>query len=307
MQVTKPQKAENADLVKLQFPALALPKIDGVRGLFITSQFTGRTLKAFKNQNITDAYSHPALAGFDGELCHGSIYNPNQDLCRNTTGLVNSLRYNTAGEIPNLYVFDYLTRETADLPYADRWILANRMVDQLTEDGQFSYLRKIPHTALVNSLEEVETIHAEYLASGFEGTVLRKLTAPHKNGRCTVNEGNYMRIKDFTSEEGVVIDFSEAQANLNPVIINALGHTERSTSKVGKTGNGMVGSIVVERNSGELVVLGPGRLSHEERIDFWENPQKLLGKTVTFKYMPYGSFNKPRFAMFENFRATEDM
>jgi DNA ligase-1 len=116
-----------------------------------------------------------------------------------------------------------------------------------------------------------------------------------------------MRIKDFETEEAEVVDFSEAQENLNPVICNALGQTERSTSKAGKLGKGMIGNLTVRRASGEEILIGPGKLSHNERQHYFENPSHILGKTVTFSYFPYGSFNKPRFALFENFRAEEDL
>jgi len=306
--ILKPQKAANAVLESLRFPAICQPKIDGCRGLFITNKFTGRSLKPFKNQNITDAYSHPLLAGFDGELAYGDIHNPNRDLCRNTTGLVNSLRYNTNGDIPDLYVFDYLTEETAYLPYLDRFNLAKAMVTELTTNShEFNYLKIVPRSVIVTCIEDVEQMHQLYLSLGFEGTIVRWTAAPHKNGRSTVRESYFMRIKDFETEEAEVVDFSEAQENLNPVICNALGQTERSTAKAGKLGKGMIGNLTVRRASGEEILIGPGKLSHEERQHYFENPSKILGGVVTFSFMPYGSFNKPRFALFENFRAEEDL
>lgn len=305
----KPHKAENADLASLRFPAICLPKVDGVRGCYLTSQFTGRTLKAFKNRNVTDFYSHPLLRGFDGELAHGEITNPNQDLCRNTTGLVNSLGYNTDGSIPDLYVFDYVTEHTKNMPYSSRWELAKGMVDEIiSTHREFSlHLKIMPAEKIVNSIEEVEAYHLEMLQLGFEGTIVRYLSAPHKNGRCTVKESYFMRIKEFATEEGKIVGYSEAQENRNAAVRNKLGYIERSSHQENKIGKGMIGSLTILRPNGDEITVGPGKLTHKERLEWFENPQLFMGKTATYKFMPYGTFNKPRFALFENLRADEDL
>lgn len=302
----KPHKAENADLSKLRFPAYCFPKVDGVRGCFLGSQFTGRSMKPFRNSHIGKKFSDPLLAGFDGELVHGTL--TDQDLCRKTTSLVGSYPFNTQGELPDWYIFDYVTPATAHLPYQVRWEIAKDTIAVIQQTRRdLAFIKPMPGAVLVNSLEEVETWHQHNVSLGFEGTIIRWLEAPHKNGKCTVRESYYMRIKDFSYEEGIVTGYTEAQVNDNELTYNALGLAERSSHKANKYGKGCIGSLEITRDSGEVVTVGPGKLTQEERYHYFDNPTKLLGNLATFKFMPYGMKDQPRFATFENFRLLEDL
>ena len=299
----KPHKAENAELAKLKFPAIVLPKIDGVRGCFLTGQFTGRSLKPFKNKNITNYFSNPAYRGFDGELTLGGL--TEEGLCRKTTGIVNSLAKNTDGEIPILNVFDWILPEIVFLPYKDRLELLTAYVEGLSYD-----LRQkidIVPSRYLKTLEEVEADHQENILLGFEGTIVRLASAPHKNGRSTVKESAFMRIKEFLTAEGTITGYTEAQENWNPSMKNALGYTERSSHKGNKTGKGMIGALELLLPTGQGILCATGTMTHEERKNYWENPNYILGKTITFSYMPYGTYKAPRFAQFLNFRAEEDL
>lgn len=309
MNVTRPHKAENAELDALRFPAFVFPKVDGVRGLYITRKFTGRSLKPFKNSNITEVFSHPLLAGLDGELAVGDIRNPNQDLCRNTTSLVNTHSHNTFGQLPDWYVFDLVDETTAQLPFATRWATLNKYVESIkaSNPGAFDFLKVMPEASLVHTADEVIAWHRYFLSMGYEGTIIRRTDAPHKNGRSTVRESFFMRLKEFVTEEAIIVSFSEAQANMNDAVQNELGLSSRSSHKANKFGKGAIGSLELLRDNGERILCGPGRLTAEEKVEFFHNPHKILGKVVTFSYMPYGTYKKPRFPQFENFRADEDM
>jgi hypothetical protein len=250
--------------------------------------------------------SLPLLSGLDGELCCGSL--TSKSLCRDTTSYVNSYSYHTAELLPNWYIFDFITPETAGLPYAKRWELAQAYVQHLREKyPELYFLHSMPGSRVCNSIDEVLAAHSEFIAAGFEGTIIRYALAPHKNGRSTVIEGAYMRIKDFASEEVRIVGMVEAQTNCNAAERNELGLIERSSSKENKCGKDMVGSLQVRRASGEVITIGPGSLTHAQRIEYWENPSLILGKPCTFTYMPYGMKDKPRFPLFSNFRAEEDL
>lgn len=309
MKVIRPHKAENAIITDLRFPAIVLPKIDGVRGLKISQYFTGRTLKTFRNSYVTDQFSDPMLHGLDGELCFGDYTAP--DLCRKTTSYLNSYASNTSNVLPDWYVFDFIAEEVAHLVYKKRYEMLRLYVNNLKEKNpeQYHFLRLIPDDLIFEcyNTEEVEAAHSLYISAGFEGTIIRYNNAPHKNGRSTVSEGAYMRIKDFIYEEATVIAIEEAETNYNTAERNALGYIERSSAKDGKAGNGMIGSLVVRRADGSICNVGPGKLTHTERADYFESPFRIIGKVITFKHMKYGSKDKPRFATFENFRLAEDM
>lgn len=305
MLVTKPQKAENADLDKVRFPVICQPKLDGCRGIYITGQFTGRSLKPFGNRYMTEKFSHPALFGLDGEIAYGKI--TDQDLCRKTTSYCSShSTYATA--LPDFYVFDLLTEETAGMPYIDRWrLLQERVAVLKIQFPEFTFLRPMPGAQIVDSLDEVLMFHTQSIANGFEGTIIRYINGSHKNGRSTTTEGSYLRLKEFASEEATIVAFECALTNNNPQVINALGLSERSTRQLNMVSKGMVGSLVLQRANGDIVKCGPGRMSHEERILYFEEPYNLIGRLITFSFFPHGEYKAPRFPTFEGFRADADL
>ena len=80
----KPMLATDADLDKLpSAPYIIQPKIDGVRGLNMYGELTGRSLKKHRNKYTTSFYSHSSLIGLDGELAAERETHP--DLCRITS------------------------------------------------------------------------------------------------------------------------------------------------------------------------------------------------------------------------------
>ena len=305
MQVTKPQKAVNAEMSHIRFPCIVFPKIDGVRGIRILPHFTGRTLKPFANWWLTDTLSNPALHGLDGELANGPV--TSSSLCRDTTSYCNSHAQKTSSVIPAWYIFDYITPEAAHLPYHSRWELAQKLVQKLTKDTDaFYFLKLVPHATICNTLEEVEACHQDFISQGFEGTVGRDFFMPHKNGRATTRENGFWRIKDFVSDEGVIIGYEEGQTNLNPAIINELGYTERSSHQDNKIPNGMVGNLKIWYKGREETI-STGSMTHAERTLYFNDPSLILNKICTFTHMPYGAKDKLRFAQFANFRCDPDL
>jgi len=299
----KPHKAADAVLEKLRFPAIVSCKIDGVRGCFLNNNFTARTLKQYRNKRMTEAFSNPLLQGFDGELALGEPNNP--ALCRTTTSYVNSFSYNTEeGLLPDWYIFDWVTPETRNMPYSNRIALAKQHIMnlKLEDPRKFAFLKTLPEEVICNNIQQVEEAHTRFMLLGYEGTVVRWANAPHKDGRSTVNQSWFMRIKDTKSEEATIIDFVEAQENLNRAQKNALGLTERSTHKGNKIGKGMVGALVVKLADGSIEQIGPGQMTHEERYKYFEQPNDLIGRTCTFKSMAYGEHKKLRQARFVEFR-----
>ena len=296
----KPHKAADAVLEKLRFPAIVLPKIDGVRGCYLNSRFTARTLKLFRNTKLCDTLSNPLLQGFDGELVKGNPTDPG--LCRRTTSFTNSYGHNAEAGFIDWYIFDYVTELTQNQPYEKRLALGTTHIQKLQEKGEFNFLKIIPHQMLCNSIEEVEEAHKQYSLAGFEGTVIRWANAPHKSGRSTVNQSWFMRLKDTGTEEAVIIDLVEAQTNANLAKINELGETERSTHQENKYGKGMVGALVVKIPDGRVIKIGAGCMTHEERIVCWKNPKDTIGRICTYRFMRYGEHEKRRQSRFVEFR-----
>ena len=298
--ITKPMLAVDMDETKLIFPYIAQPKIDGVRAIHLYGKpsISGRSLKFFGNKSIPLLFPH--LEGVDGELTYGPITAP--DLCRTTTSVVNTYdndRYSSL--IWN--VFDYITPETESLGYMQRY----ELLKQLITTSPNLNVHIVPYQ-VVNSLEELLTYEEQCLSEGYEGVILRSPTALPKNGRTTVRENSYLRIKRFVQEDAIVLSLTEAMENNNEPTTNALGNTERSTHQENLTPKGMLGSLICrDIKTNTTITIGPGELNHEQRTYYWNNPNELLGKTISYKYFPKGIKDKPRFASYVTIRDSSDL
>lgn len=301
-----PHRAIDADpdLNCVKFPCSVQPKLDGVRGINLTGEMTGRTLKPFKNRYTTAFYSHPVLRGLDGEMVAGTE-DKAPDLCRRTTSALNTI---SGSPQTTWYLFDYVVPETIWLPYQDRREELITRVESIKDiSPEFSgKLCIVPHI-IATSKEEIKEAFQLFLNQKYEGAIIRWLKAPHKNGYCTEREAYYLRIKDFGQEEAVVVGMTEAEANLNEAKTNLLGKTERSSHKENKFGKGMLGALVCENTRWGRFLVGPGTLTHLQRTYYWNNPSEIVGKVITYKYLKVGCKDAPRMATYQHIRMTEDL
>lgn len=297
----KPMLASDWDEKKVRFPVIAQPKIDGVRGLFITGGMTGRSLKKHKNYYTTEYFSQECFRGFDGELAAESATHPS--LCRITTSAVGSY---DGRPFVLWHVFDYVTEESIRLPYYRRYELLSKLCNELKNSQPFRRISLI-EGIICNNMDELLKVDSGYDSQGYEGTILRDPNGLYKSGRSTVREGGLLRIKRFVDEDGVVVGVEEGETNNNEQQVNELGRTYRTSHKENKEPNGMVGRLLVKRKSGEVVTVSPGCMDHTQRRFYFENQHKILGNYIKFKHFPKGVKDKPRMAVFLSFRDESDI
>jgi DNA ligase-1 len=290
--------AEDFDESKLKFPLGLQPKIDGVRGLNLSRTLTGRSLKTHKNKHVTALFSGTSTLGMDGELHLQDERSPT--LCRNTTSAVNRIE----GE-PDMYwtVFDYITEETIKYRYEDRLAMLRKAVADLGNPR----IRVIPNY-IVDSLEQLLALEAEWLAQGYEGAIIRDMMGMHRDGRSTVSKGELLRIKRFIEEEAVVLEVVEGNSNNNEATTNELGRTERSSHQENMEPNGLVGALIcIEKKTGMTITVSAGSMDHVEREKYFKQPELIVDKTIKFKHFPKGRKTLPRFPTFVTIRAESDM
>lgn len=297
-----PHLACDADLNKQKLPVWGMPKVDGVRGLHITGSMTGRSLKAHGNLHVTEKYSSPRCTGFDGEFTFGDIRR--ESLCRDTTSVMSRIQ----GE-PEIWwnLFDYLREDLLDKPYSERYEELVAFAQLHATWFKEMRIRVIPYVVL-NSVEEIEAFYEEELDKGYEGIILRDPTAKHKDGRCTVKEGAYVRMKPQSDKDAKVKRLVEAMENRNEAKINELGRTERSSHKENLVGKKMVGMLVCEDcETGQEINVGPGKMTHKEREHYWNHPEELLEEYIKYRSFDHGVKDKPRFGRYVCRRSKEDM
>lgn len=302
----KPHLASDWNPDKQTFPVVMLPKVDGVRGVKPADQFLGRSLKKLGNLYTGRFYSEPCLTGFDGELAAERDTHP--DLCRLTTSAVTT---HEGAPFTLWWIFDLINEKTKDWGYWDRYQEAKATIIRLQADQHqpacVQHLRIID-AVIVYNMEALEAQDAKWLAMGYEGSILRDPDGKHKNGRCTVREGAYLRIKRFIEEEAYVLGVIEGQQNLNDEQVNELGRTFRSSHQENMSPNGMVGSLLVRGlKDGAEFIVGAGSMPHEDRKKFFDDQTLILGKIIKYQHFPKGVKDKPRFPTFKTFRDKADM
>lgn len=300
--IRKPMLAEDWDPAKQRYPVIVMPKIDGVRAINQGGQLYGRSLKQHANRYVTKTFSVTEFDGFDGEMAAASSTNPR---LVNLTG--SALSTEDGEPFIIWWLFDYTYPSVVTLPYIKRLEFLETQFDELKDHNLYYNLQLVPWK-LANNEAELLAAEKAWLEEGYEGVILRDPNGQHKNGRSTVNEGGFLRIKRFAIEEAFVYGYEEAQANNNVAEINELGYTKRSSHKANKVGKGQIGNLLcVDLKTGQLITVGPGKMKHSERAELFEHPDRVLGHVIQYKHFPKGVKDKPRFPTFETFRGRSDL
>ena len=184
-----------------------------------------------------------------------------------------------------------------------------------------NHILKVPHW-YANDIDELNRFDDWFLSCGYEGTIIRDPDGKYKQGRSTVREGGYLRIKRFVEGEGIVCSVEEGETNNNPTQTNELGNTFRSTHKENMIPNGMIGNLWISvckniydpqdkkkilLHEGQEIKIAAGCMTEVQRIEYFKDQSKILGRVVKFQFFPKGQKDKPRFPTFQTFRAESDI
>ncbi len=296
----KPMLSGKANLAKQRFPVYISPKLDGIRSVVVEGVPMSRKLKPIPNKHVRDVLGNHLYNGIDGEIIVGDPCDP--ECFRNTTSMVMS--HDKVFDF-TLYVFDLVNRG-AEMSWEVRFeALGKRVSDSIPKD---SPIQVVEHT-LCRCTEDITSKEEEYLSLGYEGAMLRDPGGPYKMGRSSTLEGYLCKLKRFEDSEAEIIGFEELMHNGNEAKRNALGRTERSTHKAGKTGLETLGALLVrDIYSGVEFSIGTGiGLNDELRKLIWDNQPTFLGDIVNYRFFPSGSKDKPRFPTFHGFRSKDDL
>lgn len=263
-----PMLASPAVLDKIAYPVYTSPKLDGIRCLVdFGMNALSRTSKLIPNRYVREMLRDISAIGFDGELI---TYSESGQMDRFED--VSSKIMSAAGQ-PNFrfHVFD--TFHDPQEPYEHR-------LDRIRNNMRFSdfagYL-EIVEANIAHDLDELFQHHARYTAAGYEGTMIRSPGGPYKFGRSTVREGYLLKLKDFQDAEATIVGYTE-RLNHDPSL----------------------GAFVMQWGEVEFS-LGTG-FTEEQRVEFWQRRDEMVGKLVTFTYQGIGTGGRPRFPSFKGFR-----
>jgi DNA ligase-1 len=281
-----------------KFPCYVSPKLDGVRAVVFGGVVYSRNLKPIRNAHVQAVLGSPLLEGYDGELLVGSPTSPTA--FRDTTSGVMS----TDGEPEVLFhVFDHFDL-SKDFEKRFKGFLCKNETRAAIRHKALPV--QLVAQKLVRNEAELLAAEQEYLDRGFEGAMVRSVDGPYKCGRSTVKEGHLLKMKRFCDAEAVVIGYEELQHNENEKTTDALGHSKRSTAKSGKTGGGVLGTLLVrDPVTGVEFGIGGG-FTADDRIRLWAARETLVGRLAKYKHFPIGTKEAPRFPTFLGWRDPGD-
>lgn len=329
----RPMKTVNEalDFGDVSYPKFGSIKFDGVYAFVRNIKLLGRSLKPLKNKWITEQLSHPEFDGMVFEVLNArmdgkdGLHLNRQDLYNNSnscTGTINKEDWDVV-----LVLFDYVKDCSEDYlgnPFDVRMEHLNALLAQLDNQAYITehnicgityheYMIRgitllIPMPHLLEDAEQARELYESIVSDGHEGLILRCPMGVFKCGRATKKSQEMVRFKPSGDSEIIITEMEPMYENQNEAKTNELGYTERSSHKENKVQMDMVGALIgLDINSGVVVKIGAGKLTHEQRKEVWENRASYYGKLAKYKFMDTGQKDLPRHPRWVGWRDLNDL
>ena len=243
-------------------------KLDGVRCLAFFDNFGNVTFKSRSGKPFDTlgkvAHELEKLNLYntvmDGEIC---IVDENGD--EDFQSIIKEIkRKDHTIENPLFQIFDMISLEDFENK-TSREKLSERLdnLHMVMERIENLAYNKVLEQDLVTSWDMFESKMNLAVQSGWEGLMLRK-DEKYKGKR----SNDILKVKKFYDEEYVVVDLENSP---NRVIVDGVEVEEM-----------MLKNVIIE-HKGHRVQVGSG-FTIDERRNFFQNPDKILGKTITVQY-----------------------
>ncbi len=257
----KPMLAIPFDEKQVRFPCLCQPKYDGVRctvsvGADNEVKIISRKGKPYNIPHLKEwAENHREVLPLDGELYnHGELsFQEITSAVKRQSEMTKKIRY---------VVYD---RPVDNEENSERW---GRLLD-MNDRGLFSgspvYLSS---HKICYDMDEVRAYHAECVADGYEGVIIRNTDAKYEFG---FRSRNLVKLKEFDDSEFLISDVVEGTGRDAGTAVFELQLPDGRTFKARPVG------------------------SFEQRKDYFDNRTELIGKMCTVKYQGFSDDGVPRF------------
>ena len=238
---------------KIEFPVYVQPKLNGMRMLF-----DGHTGWSRGNKEIIpDVIKH---LNFDtaGFVLDGELMLPNNVLLQESMKAIKKYRPELSPKL--LYhVYDVVDSE---LPYAKR----NQIIMDICRVAPENI--KIVNTYLAHNEAEVMKYHKEFVAEGYEGTMIRNPDISYEIGKRSYS---LLKLKDFVDAEYRIVDVIDGDGSDRGLAIFEL-----------------------ETDSGARFNCRPEG-SQDNRAELFKSRKKLIGKYLTVRYQELSKDGIPIF------------
>ena len=257
-------------------PVYIQPKLDGVRCLITKDGAFSRTGKQFKNIHHIELSLNRFFDQYPDVVLDGELYN--HDLKDDFEKIISLVRKQKptdeqrldAKNLTQFHCYDYFDGVQYDS-------YKTRMNNLVTSDIYSNCVKYVP-AKLVDSYNYARTLHKEYLAAGYEGSIIR-LDGLYKHGRSY----DLMKFKDFSDTEATIIGYE-------------LGKGKRT---------GTLGKFIMLDDEGIQFGCPPGKgYTYKDLASMLVEIDSYIGKRATFTYFQKtqaGSYRHPLFKCIRNY------
>jgi DNA ligase-1 len=250
---------------KVKYPCYIQPKLDGYRMVYnaSTKTLTSRTGKEFTILYDTELYSilKKSEVSLDGELYVHDASFPfeNYGILRKTKNLTDEEK--TVLNKIQYHIYDIIQ---PSMSYQQRW----EMLQNLNVKSDKLCIVK---TEQCNNVDDINNLHAEYVADGYEGSMVRNQNAEYIH---KYRSYDLLKKKDFDDAEFTIVGFT----------------SEKDTN--GETDD-MVMWICETTDKKRFNVQSKG--TKEERKKIYKEASQYVGKQLWLQYFGLTVEGIPRF------------
>jgi DNA ligase-1 len=250
------------------FPVLVSSKIDGCRMIVSKNGLHTRNGKEFISCPHIFEILKPIFNKHPNWIIDGEIYSHDipfeniMSLVRKTKPTQEDLKESKL--ITQLWIFDGVT-DDRNLGFEERFkIIKDEIIKIIGKNKSLKFIDNIK----INSHNEIQKYHDEFVKQGFEGLMLRIPNSIYENKRSS----NLLKYKMFLDEEFKIIDIEEGSGNRS----------------------GMAGNLMLEMKNKKTFCssIKGGEDYYRELL---KNKSKIIGKLATIRYQNLSEDGIPRF------------
>lgn len=277
---------------RLNFPVAICHKMDGMRATFREGKLWTYTNKNVYFQEKLEKEIQKFLVYLpygsvpDGELyIHGVEFTKLMSIIKRIKN-----KHKDANKI-EYHVFDIDYHDTKGATFERRYRMLKQGYEKFYEDmGGKTRIKLVP-IHIVTCRKAIRKYHKRFISEGYEGTVIRKRangadpdSAQYKSSLYVyARRANMLKYKDTQDAEGKIVGVYEGTGK----------HKGAIMFKV-KAENGQTFGVTL---MGSL----------EKRRELWlNNPKKVIGKYITYKYDSLSPDGIPRFAVGKSLRDKDE-
>jgi len=242
---------------KVKFPVFVQPKLDGLRCLALGTNMTSRKGKPINTAEHIYPDIEKVIKKFPDIYLDGELYNHGESF-ETIVSAVKRDEVNEASGKINYCVYDCFFEPIND--NSEKFRERLEILKEI-EALSLSFLKIVP-TFVCKTEDELYEKHSEFIAAGYEGTIVR-LDAPYEIDKRSFN---LLKLKDFMDDEFKIIGAEEDK-------------------------NGHAVFTCETKEGYEFRVKPEGDDAHRKNL--WKNHKKYIGELLTVKFFEWTSTENP--------------